>query len=51
MTRLEHLDLFGHDLSDASVPILAGMTELQELALKSRLPQLEVDVMGREEHD
>jgi WD40 repeat protein len=33
LTRLEHLDLFGHDLSDASAPILAGMTELEELAL------------------
>ena len=33
LVRLESLDLFGHDLSDASVPILTGMTELQELAL------------------
>ena len=88
LNRLEYLDLFGHDVSDASVPILAGMTELQELALsgqgftdtglgglagltrldnlrlfgttvtangvaalKSRLPDLEAEVMGRDEHD
>ncbi len=30
---VKHLDLFGHDLSDASVGILGTMTELLTLAL------------------
>jgi hypothetical protein len=30
---LEHLDLFGHDLSDRSVNVLTGMSELRDLAL------------------
>ena len=31
--RIQYLDLFGHQLSDASVPVLIRMTDLQELAL------------------
>jgi len=36
LVKLETLDLFGHDLSDASLGVLTRMTELRELALSGQ---------------
>jgi hypothetical protein len=33
LAKLEYLDLYGHDVSDASLPVLIEMKELEELAL------------------
>jgi WD40 repeat protein len=64
MTELQELALSGHGFTDTGLGGLAGLKKLGNLrlfgtavttngvaTLKSRLPQLEVDVMGRDEHD
>ena len=64
MTELQELALSGHGFTDAGLAGLAGLTKLRNLrlfetavttngvaALKTRLPQCEVEVWGRDAHD